>query len=101
MVWKHITHYETVARANNPTAPVELNEMERRALVNEVDHTFSERGMRIVILTVSLSAFLQGFVQSSQNGSNFFAFLWIDPKEGVDSRFSLANAAVYFSAAGL
>ncbi|KAH6867592.1 hypothetical protein B0T10DRAFT_524292 [Thelonectria olida] len=89
MVWKHRTHYETAARANNPTAPVELNEMERRALVNEVDHTFSERGMWIVILT------------SSQNGSNFFAFLWIDPKEGVDSRFSLANAAVYFSAAGL
>lgn len=57
--------------------------------------------MWMVIFTVSLSAFLQGFVQSSQNGANLFADQWLKEsgKHTVNSQFAYANAAVYFSAA--
>ncbi|KAF5598811.1 sugar transporter [Fusarium pseudocircinatum] len=77
-----------------------LNEAEKRALINEIDHSFSENGMWMVIFTVSLSAFLQGFVQSSQNGANLFADQWLEASGNpVNSQFAYANAAVYFSAA--
>jgi predicted secreted protein len=39
---------------------VQLTEEEKRALCRERDVPFSEKGMRIVILTVSIAAFLQG-----------------------------------------
>ncbi|KAL7767241.1 hypothetical protein ACKLNR_001542 [Fusarium oxysporum f. sp. zingiberi] len=80
---------------------IPLNNAEKRALINEIDHSFSENGMWMVILTVSLSAFLQGFVQSSHNGANLFADQWLKEsgKHPVNSQFAYANAAVYFSAA--
>ncbi|KAM5348985.1 hypothetical protein ACJ41O_008808 [Fusarium nematophilum] len=93
--------YISAARTDNPNTPVTLNAAERRALAREVDHTFSEKGMWMVIVTVSLSAFLQGFVQSSQNGANLFADQWIDQSGDTDPRYAFANAAVYFSAAAL
>ena len=103
-VGQNQTYYYNAARANDLTTPVPLNAAQCKALVKEVDHSFSEKGMWMVILTVSLSAFLQGFVQSSQNGANLFADLWISKAESgkaasTDSRYALANAAVYFSAA--
>lgn len=99
---KHHTLYDSAARTNDADTPVKLTAAERRALVREADHSFSEKGMWIVIATVSLSAFLQGFVQSSQNGANLYADLWIDRSGNqVDSRYAFANAAVYFSAAAL
>ncbi|CVL00435.1 related to myo-inositol transport protein ITR1 [Fusarium proliferatum] len=79
---------------------IPLNAAEKRALINEIDHSFSENGMWMVIFTVSLSAFLQGFVQSSQNGANLFADQWLKSgQHPVNSQFAYANAAVYFSAA--
>ncbi|KAF5560546.1 myo-inositol transport ITR1 [Fusarium napiforme] len=79
---------------------IPLNNVEKRALINEIDHSFSENGMWMVIFTVSLSAFLQGFVQSSQNGANLFADQWLEESGNpVNSQFAYANAAVYFSAA--
>ncbi|VTT68304.1 unnamed protein product [Fusarium fujikuroi] len=79
---------------------IPLSAAEKRALINEIDHSFSENGMWMVIFTVSLSAFLQGFVQSSQNGANLFADQWLkSQKHTVNSQFAYANAAVYFSAA--
>ncbi|KAG5744175.1 hypothetical protein H9Q69_013680 [Fusarium xylarioides] len=79
---------------------IPLNNAEKRALINEIDHSFSENGMWMVIFTVSLSAFLQGFVQSSQNGANLFADQWLEESGNpVNSQFAYANAAVYFSAA--
>ncbi|KAF9772955.1 hypothetical protein IL306_009293 [Fusarium sp. DS 682] len=85
----------------NTNTVIPLNDTEKRALINEIDHSFSEKGMWMVILTVSLSAFLQGFVQSSQNGANLFADQWLKESgdQPVNSQFAYANAAVYFSAA--
>ena len=65
--------------------------------------------MFIVILTVSLAAFLQGFVQSSINGASLYAELFIDEYEfnrrtgagnkDVYWQLGAANAAPWFSAA--
>ncbi|KAG5920758.1 hypothetical protein E4U42_006080 [Claviceps africana] len=52
--------------------PVTLTDEEKTALRKEKDNTFSERGMLVVIATVSLAAFLQGFVQSSFNGASMY-----------------------------
>ncbi|CAK7218784.1 hypothetical protein SCUCBS95973_003601 [Sporothrix curviconia] len=75
-VAKDIRAYDEVARSDDLNAgqglPVQLNLAERRALKRERDVAISERGMYIVILTVSLAAFLQGHVQSSINGSSLF-----------------------------
>lgn len=74
------------------------------AIVKEADRSFSERGMRIVILSIGLSALLQGFVQSSQNGVNLFESYWnineTDP-DTAQNRFGVSNAVVYWSAAVL
>ncbi|EKJ71556.1 hypothetical protein FPSE_08297 [Fusarium pseudograminearum CS3096] len=101
-VWHHKDYYENAARHKLET-PLSLNMAEQYALVKEVDHPFSESGMWTVVFTVSLSAFLQGFAQSSQNGANLFARYWISSSsdQPVNSRFAFANAAVYFSAAVL
>lgn len=71
-VAKDIRTYDEVARSTDPGAgfnlPVILTEEEKQALTAEKDRML-EKGMLIVILTVSLAAFLQGHVQSSINGS--------------------------------
>jgi len=101
-VWHHKDYYENAARHRLDT-PASLNAAEQDSLVKEVDNPFSEKGMWTVVFTVSLSAFLQGFVQSSQNGANLFARYWVSSSSDrpVNSRFAFANAAVYFSAAVL
>ena len=75
----------------------------------EKNKLFSQTGMFIVILTVSLAAFLQGFVQSSINGASLYRGLFIDRYEskqlaGTENRdfewqLGAANAAPWFSAA--
>ncbi|KAF4334827.1 sugar transporter [Fusarium beomiforme] len=99
--WHQKDNIEHAIRKGNPITAIPLNDAEKHALINEIDHSFSERGMWMVILTVSLSAFLQGFVQSSQNGANLFADQWLKDsgEHPVNSQFAYANAAVYFSAA--
>ncbi|KXX78962.1 hypothetical protein MMYC01_204724 [Madurella mycetomatis] len=94
--------YESLARERRP-GHVRLNDAEMAAIVKEADRSFSERGMRIVILSIGLSAFLQGFVQSSQNGMNNFESRWnIETDPGTaQNRFGVANAVVYWSAAVL
>jgi hypothetical protein len=96
--------YENIARKHGQVAPgdVQLNDHEMASLVKEADHSFSEKGMRIVLASIGLSAFLQGFVQSSQNGANLFEHLWgIDRSEPDQAkrRVGIANAVVYWSAA--
>ncbi|KAK7397661.1 hypothetical protein QQX98_012972 [Neonectria punicea] len=79
-VAKDIRTYDQVARDEDPNAGldlrVQLTAEEKRAIRRERDVPFSEKGMRIVILTVSLAAFLQGFVQSSFNGASLFKDEW-------------------------
>lgn len=66
-VAKDIRAYYHVAK--NPDSalvmnlPVRLTPGERLALCKERSHPFSERGMMLVIGTVSLAAFLQGELQ--------------------------------------
>ncbi|KAF4440065.1 hypothetical protein F53441_12387 [Fusarium austroafricanum] len=100
-VWHERDNIEHTIRNGNPNPGIPLNNAEREAFLREIDHSFSEKGMWMVISTVSLSAFLQGFVQSSNNGANLFAEYWISQTgdNPVNSRFAFTNAAVYFSAA--
>ncbi|KAF7544041.1 hypothetical protein G7Z17_g10261 [Cylindrodendrum hubeiense] len=116
-VAKDIRTYDQVARDDNPNArldlPVQLTPDEKRAIRRERDVPFSEKGMRIVILTVSLAAFLQGFVQSSFNGASLFKDEWGlngDVEEnnptgtrhsisGDDWRLGAANGSPWFFAA--
>ncbi|TGJ79941.1 hypothetical protein E0Z10_g8826 [Xylaria hypoxylon] len=76
-VAKDIRIYDRVARSKDPHAgkdlPVELTAEEKIALKREKDSLPSEPTMLIVVLTVSLAAFLQGFVQSSINGASLYA----------------------------
>ena len=74
-VAKHIRFYEHVARGYNTDGvdpPITLTREEKKALVREKDKIISEHGMWYVFITVSLAAFLQGFVQSSFSGSNVY-----------------------------
>lgn len=63
-VAKDIRLYDEVARKEGyygeTNLLVKLTEDEKRALRRERNVPFSEKGMRIVILTVSLAALLQG-----------------------------------------
>lgn len=63
-VAKDIRLYDEVARSPGSDTRnyllVDLTDDEKKALRRERDVTFSEKGMRVVIATVSLAAFLQG-----------------------------------------
>lgn len=104
-VAKDIRLYDEVARSTDPSIgmglPVELTDEERECLMRERDRVFSERGMRKVILTVSLAALLQGFVQSSFNGASFYRDQWNLGGDDADVtwRLGATNAAAWFAAA--
>ncbi|KAI0909497.1 sugar transporter-domain-containing protein [Ustulina deusta] len=76
-VAKYIRIYDAVARSEDAHAAkdlsVQLTGEEKIALKKEKDSLPSEPTMLIVVLTVSLAAFLQGFVQSSINGASLYA----------------------------
>lgn len=63
-VAKDIRIYDQIARTSDPAQesklPVILSPDEKHFLKRERDVVFSERGMRLVIATVSIAAFLQG-----------------------------------------
>ncbi|KAI0378902.1 hypothetical protein F5Y04DRAFT_136548 [Hypomontagnella monticulosa] len=100
-VAQNIRTYDEVARSSNPKVgdnlPVQLTAEEKTALKTEKDVLFSERNMFVVILTVSLAAFLQGFVQSSINGASLFADK-LDPPP-TEWMLGAANASPFFFAA--
>ncbi|KAI1387894.1 uncharacterized protein F4822DRAFT_295310 [Hypoxylon trugodes] len=90
--------YYEIARSEEPEdhhpALVTLTPEEKTALRAEKDVLFSGRKMIIVILTVSLAAFLQGFVQSSINGASLYASEYGLPdvtSSGFDSDADNAN----------
>jgi hypothetical protein len=70
--------YDLVARGDPTYAgrelPINLQPDEKEALREEKDKLFSERGILVVTLAVSLAAFLQGHVQSSINGASPFEY---------------------------
>ena len=99
-VAKDIRTYDDLVRSDHPDAghglPVQLTDEEKRALKREKDVVFPERGMLIVVLTVSLAAFLQGQVQSSINGASLFPIqLGLSPPSsaGNDGGFNAVTAS--------
>ncbi|KAJ4862128.1 sugar transporter domain-containing protein [Trichoderma breve] len=100
--------YENLLRAARVAKDIriydELTRDEKRALVRERDVPFSEKGMWIVILTVSIAALLQGFVQSSFNGASLYKEEWglhehIKPSSSDNWKFGATNAVPFFVAA--
>ncbi|KFY40063.1 hypothetical protein V494_03674 [Pseudogymnoascus sp. VKM F-4513 (FW-928)] len=76
--------YDEVSRGshNETYLPVQLTPDEKLALRNEKDHLFAQsKGLYMTVLTVSIAAILQGWVQSSINGATL---LW-------PSEFGLLN----------
>ncbi|KAL7951280.1 MFS general substrate transporter [Trichoderma barbatum] len=107
-VAKDIRLYDEVARQKGyhfeSILPVQLTAEEKRALRRERDVPFGEKGMRIVILTVSIAALLQGFVQSSFNGASLYREEWglkehLKPSSSDNWKLGAANAAPFFVAA--
>ncbi|OPB36848.1 hypothetical protein A0O28_0059280 [Trichoderma guizhouense] len=107
-VAKDIRTYDEVAREVGyrfeSSLPVQLTTEEKRALVRERAVPFSEKGMWIVILTVSIAALLQGFVQSSFNGASLYKEEWglhehIKPSSRDNWKFGATNAVPFFVAA--
>lgn len=111
---KDIKAYDQIARDPSPNVwpdlPVELTDGEKKALKAERDVLFSEKGMLLVVVTVSLAGFLQGQVQSSINGATLYASqLGLDlgtsgpnsiPPTNDDSwKLGAANAAPFLFAA--
>jgi hypothetical protein len=75
IVGKYPKTYEEISRGNwvgSTEGLVELDGEEKQALVAEHDSAMPERGMLVVILAVSLAAFLQGHVQTSINGASLY-----------------------------
>ncbi|KFG82291.1 sugar transporter [Metarhizium anisopliae] len=111
-VGKDIQIYDEAARQpagfeeRNRLAVI-LTEEEKIALRNEKDVAFSEKGMLAVIATVSLAAFLQGFVQSSVNGASLYMNQWgLNPSNETSHQITpdnwklgAANASPFFFAA--
>ncbi|KAK8136548.1 sugar transporter [Apiospora sp. TS-2023a] len=113
-VAKDVRTYDGVARSEDPAAgsglPVTLKPEEKEALKAEKDVLFSERGMFVVILTVSLAAFLQGFVQSSINGASLYSDRFAPGSQNVTGnskppaavwKLGAANASPFLFAAVL
>ncbi|POR31138.1 Putative polyol transporter 2 [Tolypocladium paradoxum] len=130
-VAKDIRLYDEIARRPDfdvrNRLPVNLSDEEKRALRRERDVAFSEKGMVIVIATVSLAALLQGnsplsspllfrvamltvnssgFVQSSFNGASIYSTEWgltstshAGTMNDDDWRLGVANASPWFIAA--
>lgn len=75
VVGKHPKTYEDISRGTwtgSTEGLVELDGEEKQALVAEHDSAMPERGMLVVVLAVSLAAFLQGHVQTSINGASLY-----------------------------
>jgi len=110
-VAKEIRAYDEVARSPDPHAgrnlPVQLTADEKLALKREKDSLPSEPTMLVVILTVSLAAFLQGFVQSSINGASLYPetfglksdLTMSSPDPTPDWKLGAVNASPFLSAA--
>ncbi|PHH82303.1 hypothetical protein CDD82_6411 [Ophiocordyceps australis] len=109
-VAKDVRLYDEVARheelETRHSLPVTLTRIEKTALRREQDVAFSEKGMLVVIATVSVAALLQGMVQSSFNSASLYAALWgldntrhTETSNNDDWRLGAANASPWFFAA--
>lgn len=101
-VGRESSHYYHLARdIHSAQTIVELSPMEKENLIAERESIVSQRGMFVIICTISLAAFLQGHVQSSINaGSLFTGPIGIkdDDKNG-SWELGAMNAIPFFAAA--
>ncbi|KAI1845842.1 hypothetical protein JX265_011262 [Neoarthrinium moseri] len=72
-VWDRIAHDDPEFVRRKMPGGVSLSEREKTALREEQDKLYSEKGIFMVTIAVVCAAFLQGFVQSSINGSSLYA----------------------------
>ncbi|KAG7416924.1 putative polyol transporter 3 [Fusarium oxysporum f. sp. rapae] len=81
---------------------VELTQDEKQSLVAERERLFSQRGMLIIICTVSLAAFLQGHVQSSINAMSLFVeTVGIDIQRQDDTQSNGADSTAQWQLGGM
>jgi hypothetical protein len=101
---QNINYYAVAEQgpSENPM-PNDLTEDEKKCIRDEREHVFSQPGMPIIIITVSLAAFLQGHVQASINAADIYAMDAANPLDlpkGDETWSSGAmNAMPYFTAA--
>ncbi|CZR38379.1 uncharacterized protein FPRO_06430 [Fusarium proliferatum ET1] len=86
----------------NLSPVVELTQDEKESLVAERERLFSQRGMLIIICTVSLAAFLQGHVQSSINAMSLFVeTIGIDIQRQDDTQSNGADSTAQWQLGGM
>ncbi|KAG9501504.1 hypothetical protein J7337_007193 [Fusarium musae] len=86
----------------NLSPVVELTQDEKESLVAERERLFSQRGMLIIICTVSLAAFLQGHVQSSINAMSLFVeTVRIDIQRQDDTQSNGADSTAQWQLGGM
>ncbi|KAG5774211.1 hypothetical protein H9Q72_000279 [Fusarium xylarioides] len=86
----------------NLSPVVELTQDEKESLVAERERLFSQRGMLIIICTVSLAAFLQGHVQSSINAMSLFVeTVGIDIQRQDDTQSNGADSTAQWQLGGM
>ncbi|KAH7237737.1 uncharacterized protein BKA55DRAFT_578249 [Fusarium redolens] len=101
---QNINYYAVAEQgpSENPM-PNDLTEDEKKCIRDEREHVFSQPGMPIIIITVSLAAFLQGHVQASINAADIYSMDAANPLDlpkGDETWSSGAmNAMPYFTAA--
>lgn len=104
VIYDRVAHNDPRYRGRE--LPVRLEEAEKAHLRDEKGKLFSERGILVVTLAVSLAAFLQGHVQNSINSASLFPKLLgvsDNPQANLDleQNWSLGaiNAMPFFAAA--
>ncbi|KAL3600120.1 hypothetical protein FPOAC2_04351 [Fusarium poae] len=101
---QNIVYYATPNQEpSDATMPNTLTEAESKSIRDEREHVFSQKGMSIIIATVSLAAFLQGHVQASINAADIYAMDGRDPLHLPEGNRTWASGAMnsmpYFIAA--
>ncbi|KAF5600443.1 myo-inositol transport ITR1 [Fusarium pseudoanthophilum] len=95
--------YYAVAESSESRMPIALTEDEETCIRDERARVFSQPGMPIIIITVSLAAFLQGHVQASINAADIYAMYNTNPlqlpKHNKIWTSGAMNAMPYFTAA--
>lgn len=101
-ITQNINYYAVPESSENPM-PNDLTEDEKQCIRDERERVFSQPGMPIIIITVSLAAFLQGHVQASINAADIYAMDSTNPLQFPEEdkiwTSGAMNAMPYFTAA--
>jgi hypothetical protein len=89
---------------SDSSMPFPLRDDEKKCILDEREQVFSQPGMPIIIMTVSLAAFLQGHVQASINAADIYTMDPLRnplqlPINAMTWSSGAMNAMPYFTAA--